>query len=193
MKNVSEVFVDKIIENLIENNSIAVADMEVYKFGVETTILKTLHYTSYFVIALCMDKYLEFAIIFTVFYVFRRNTGGYHAHTRMGCYLFSCTVIILSLFATNLSFNWWGMTTISITNLVLLLILSPVQHINRKLDPEDIDCFRHRLKIISLVFLITYVVTTGLGEIYLIKLYTIGLTMVTLLTILGKLQSIRQN
>lgn len=193
MKNVSEVLVDKIIENLIENNSIDVTDAEVYKFGVETTILKALHYTSYFVIALCMNKLLEFTIIFAVFYIFRRNTGGFHAKTRIGCYLFSCTVIFLSLFAIELSFGWWTMTAVSVLDLIALLILSPAQHSNRKLDAEDIACFRRRLKIISLVFLIIYAVTTGMGGMYFVELYTIGLTMVTLLTILGKIQSIKQS
>jgi len=193
VKNVSEILVDRILEKLIENNSIDVKDVEVYKFGVETTLLKALHYTSYFVIALCMNKFFEFAIIFTIFYIFRRNTGGYHAQTRIGCYLFSCVVIFLSLFATEFSFDWWGMMTVSILDLIILLILSPIQHSNRKLEAEDIAYFRHRLKIISLVFLIVYAMTTGMRGMYLIELYTIGVTMVTVLTILGKLQSIKQS
>lgn len=193
VKNVSEVLVDKIVDNLIKNNSIDAADMDAYKFGVEATMLKALHYTSYLVIALCMDKLLEFAIIFAVFYIFRRNTGGFHAKTRIGCYLFSCAVIFLSLLATKLSFTWWGMTVVSVLNLILLLILSPIQHINRRLDAEDITYFRRRLKIISLAFIIIYAVTSGLGGWYLVKLYTIGFTMVTILTVLGKLESLKQS
>ncbi|MDE6663360.1 MAG: accessory gene regulator B family protein [Lachnospiraceae bacterium] len=188
MKNVSEVLVDKIIDNLIENNSIDVADVDVYKFGVETTLLKALHYTSYFVIALCMNKFLEFAIIFAVFYVFRRNTGGCHARTRIGCYLFSCAVIFLSLFATELNFSWWGAAIISILDIVVLLVLSPVQNSNRNLDTEEIEYFRHRLRILSAIFVVVYIATIGLRIGYFITLYTIGLTMDTLLTILGKLQ-----
>lgn len=193
MKSVSEVLVDKIVDNLIKNNSIDAADVDAYKFGVEVTMLKALHYVSYLVIALCMDKLLEFAIIFAVFYIFRRNTGGFHTQTRIGCYLFSCAAIFLSLFATELYFAWWGMMAISILDLIVLLILSPVQHVNRKLDAEDIACFRRRLKIISLAFLIIYAATSGLGGLYLVKLYTIGATMVTLLTVLGKLESAKQS
>lgn len=190
MKNVSEILVDKIIDNLIGDNSIDIADVDAYRFGVEATMLKALHYTSYFVIALCMDKLLEFVIIFAVFYIFRRNTGGFHAQTRIGCYLFSCAAIYLSLLVTEINFAWWGMAAVSLFDLIVLLILSPVQHINRTLDTEDIVCFRCRLKIISLAFLIMYAMTSGLGEMYLVKLCTIGVTMVTLLTVLGKLQSI---
>lgn len=96
MKTVTEILVEKILGNLIESNSIDVADVEIYKFGIETTLLKALHYTSYFLMALYMNKVFEFTIIFTVFYIFRRNTGGYHARTRIGCYLFSCVAIFLS-------------------------------------------------------------------------------------------------
>lgn len=193
MKNVSEILVDKIIENLIKNNSIDVADVEVYKFGVEATILKLLHYTSYLVIALCMDRFLEFAIIFAVFYIFRRNTGGFHAQTRIGCYLFSCAVIFLSLLATRLSINWWSAATISFLDIIVLLVLSPVQNSNRNLDTEDIEYFRHRLRILSAIICVVYIITIGLRGGYFITLYTIGLTMNTLLTILGKLQSIKQS
>ncbi len=193
MKNVNEILIEKIIENLIENNSIDAADVDVYKFGVETTLLKALHYTSYFVIALCMNKFLEFAIIFSVFYIFRRNTGGFHAKTRLGCYLFSCTVIFLSLFATDLNFNWWIAAIISILDLIILLILSPVQNSNRNLDTEEIKYFRHRLRTLSVIFSVVYIATLGLRGGFLITLYTIGVTLDAFLTIMGKLQLIKQS
>ena len=193
MKNVSEVLVNRILEKLIENDSIDVEDVEVYKFGVETTLLKALHYTSYLVIALCMNKFFEFAIIFAVFYIFRRNTGGFHAKTRIGCYLFSCAVIFLSLLTAGINFSWQGDTMISILDIIILLILSPVKNSNRNLDTEEIEYFRHRLRLWSVFFSVVYIATLGLRAGYLITLYTIGLTMNTFLTILGKLQSIKQS
>ncbi len=193
MKNVSEILVNRILEKLIENDSIDVEDVEVYKFGVETTLLKALHYTSYLVIALCTNKFFEFAIIFTVFYIFRRNTGGFHAKTRIGCYLFSCAVIFLSLLATEINFSWQGAAVISILDIIILLILSPVKNSNRNLDTEEIEYFRHRLRILSVIFSVVYIVTLGLRAEYFIALYTIGLTIDTLLTILGKSQTIKQS
>ncbi len=191
MKTLYEQFVDKITYSLIENKLISAEDEDAYRFGTEVTLLKSVHFVSYLVIAALMEKAFEFLVVFVIFYSFRRNTGGFHCRTRLGCYLFSCTVVFLSLFATELSFDWWGMTVVSILDLIVLLILSPVQHINRKLDIEDIACFRRRLQILSLVFLIIYAITSGLGRMYLVELYTIGVTIVTLLTIMGKLQSIK--
>ena len=94
--------IDKIAYRLVADNSIDFADVEAYKFGLDVTILKVFHYISYIAIALCMKKYLEFVIIFAVLYAFRRNTGGFHAKTKVGCYLFSCAVIFLSLLATGI-------------------------------------------------------------------------------------------
>lgn len=82
---------------------------------------------------------------------------------------------------------------ISIIDIIVLLKLSPIQNSNRNLDLEDIVCFRHRLRILSVIFSVVYIATLGLRAKYFIALYTIGLTMDTLLTILGKLQSIKQS
>ncbi len=185
--------IDKITYGLVADSTINSADVEAYKFGLEMTILKAFHYVSYIAIALCMNKFLEFVALFVVFYIFRRNTGGYHAQTRIGCYLFSCVVIFLSLFATEISFSWQGAAIISIIDIFILLTLSPVRNINRNLDTEDIEYFRHRLRILSVIFFVVYIVTIGLKAGYFITLYTIGLSMDTLLTILGKLQSLKQS
>jgi accessory gene regulator B len=185
--------IDKITYDLVMDNLIASSDVDAYKFGLEVTILKAFHYVSYIVLALCMKKFFEFVIIFAVLYVFRRNTGGYHAQTRIGCYLFSCAVIFLSLLATEINFSWQGATVISILDIIILLILSPVKNSNRNLDAEEIEYFRHRLRLWSVFFSMVYIATLGLRAGYLITLYTIGVTMDTLLTILGKLQSIKQS
>ncbi len=185
--------IDRITYGLVKDNSIDAADVEAYKFGLEVTILKALHYVSYVAIALCMKKFLEAVIVFAVLYAFRRNTGGFHAKTRIGCYLFSCAVIFLSLFATDLNLNRWAMMIISILDVIVLLGLSPVQNSNRNMDAEDMEYFRHRLRVLLLIYFIIYLATIALGAGYFIALYTIGLTMDTLLAIMGKLQSLKQS
>lgn len=185
-------FIDRIADQLVADRTIEVQDVAAYKFGIEITILKVIHYASYIAIALFIRKLLELLIIFAIFYAFRRNTGGFHTKTKLGCYVFSCVVIFLSLLATNLSFNWWVLTAVSTLDLVLLLTLSPVQNSNRRLDTEDIEYFRRRLLSVSALYAAVYITTTGLGAEYCITLYTIGLTLNTLLTIMGKMQSIKK-
>lgn len=106
---------------------------------------------------------------------------------------FPAPFIFLSLLATEINFSWQGAAVISILDIIILLILSPVKNSNRNLDTEEIEYFRHRLRMLSVIFSVVYIVTLGLKAGYLITLYTIGLTMDTLLTILGKLQFIKQS
>lgn len=180
--------VDRIAYKLVKDNAIDAADLEAYKFGLEVTLLKAVHYVSYIVIALCMKKILEAVIVFAVIYSLRRNTGGFHAQTRIGCYLFSCAVIFVSLFATDLNLNAAALAITSIIDAVILVVLSPVKNANRKLDSEDIEYFKHRLRRLMLIYFIIYATTAALGAGYFIKLYTIGFTVDTLLTIMGRMQ-----
>lgn len=193
MKILYEHIVDKIMYSIIESKLISAEDADAYRFGTEVTLLKSIHFVSYLIMAVYMRKTFEFFVIFAVFILFRRNTGGFHAQTRIGCFFFSCTMVFLSLFATELNISWWVAATISIIDIIVLLKLSPIQNSNRNLDSEDIVCFRHRLRILSVIFSVVYIATLGLRGKYFIALYTIGLTMDTLLTILGKLQSIKQS
>ena len=193
MKTLYDQIIDKIMCNIIESKLISAEDADAYRFGTEVTLLKSMHFVSYLVMAVYMKKIFEFFVIFAVFIMFWRNTGGFHAQTRIGCFLFSCTMVFLSLFATELYISWWGAATLSILDIIVLLKLSPIQNCNRSLDLEDIVCFRHRLRILSAIFSVIYIATLELGSGYLVTLYTIGLTMDTLLTILGKLQSIKQS
>ena len=61
------------------------------------------------------------------------------------------------------------------------------------MDTDDIEYFRHRLRILSVIFLVVYIATIRLKAEHFITLYTIGLTMDTFLTILGKLQFIKKS
>lgn len=48
-------------------------------------------------IAFLMNRATECVIILAIFCLFRQNAGGYHAKTRVGCYVFSCAMIIVAL------------------------------------------------------------------------------------------------
>ena len=193
MKTLYEHIVDKIMYSIIESKLISAEDADAYRFGTEVTLLKSIHFVSYMIMAVYMSKSFKYFVFFVVVILFRRNTGGFHAQTRIGCFFFSCTMVFLSLFATELNISWWVAATISIIDIIVLLKLSPIQNSNRNLDSEDIVCFRHRLRILSVIFSVVYIATLGLRAKYFIALYTIGLTMDTLLTIFGKLQSIKQS
>ncbi|MCM1256319.1 MAG: accessory gene regulator B family protein [Roseburia sp.] len=191
MKFTYDYLVEKAVDSLVKENAASREEAEVYRFGVEVTLLKVLHLISYFAIALCMRQVLEFIIIFSIFCAFRRNTGGYHAKTRMGCYLFSCIVIAVMLTVSRGEMSLMHMAGLSICDLTVLVFISPVKNENRPLDEEEISYFRRRLFVLGVLFVLVFVITAWLEYLQLVWLYTIGLTLVTLLAVLGKIYNER--
>ena len=97
MKITYDYLVEKAVNCLVKENTASPEDVDIYRFGVEVTFLKIMHLFSDFLIAVCMKKVPEFLMIFGIFCAFRRNTGGYHAKTRVGCYVFSCLAVAAAL------------------------------------------------------------------------------------------------
>ncbi len=191
MKITYDYLVEKAVNCLVKENTASPEDVEIYRFGVEVTFLKTMHLFSDFLIAVCMKKVPEFLIIFGIFCAFRRNTGGYHAKTRVGCYVFSCLAVAAALEATEAEVRLLYICMISLCEAVILILISPVENENRPLDEEEISCFKKRLYILTAIYFTALIITIKMGYFQLLWLFTIGLSLTTILTLLGKFQEER--
>lgn len=138
-----------------------------------------------------MRRVPEFIVIFSIFCAFRRNVGGFHAKTRTGCYLFSCSVIVMALAAAGNEIDPIFLYGLTFCELMLLLFVFPVKNENRPLDEEEIVCFRKRLFILILLYMAAFVLTAWARWFRLIQLYAIGLTLAASLALLGKIQERR--
>ncbi len=185
--NIVDNIVTKSLDRLVKVHAINSADTEVYKFGIEVTLLKIIHYTSYFLISLWMKRVFEGVIIISVYYGFRCNVGGYHAKTRIGCYIFSCLAVFISLLAVDYNISPLAMIIIALINLVVLISLPAVSNENRKVEPEEEELFRRRLYRVTFLFIAAFIVTSILQGWSLVWLYTIGLILASLLLVLGRI------
>lgn len=78
----------------------------------------------------------------------RKSAGGYHAKTRLTCYLCSCLTVFGVIMCTKilLKYNyvimiWLGMTLIAE---FIIYMLAPLGNSNRRLDEEEIRYFKRR-------------------------------------------------
>ncbi len=65
-------------------------DIEIYQFGLECMLLKLIHIVSYLLIGICMGEVFSLIVSGSILIPLRRKAGGYHAKTRLGCYIFYC-------------------------------------------------------------------------------------------------------
>lgn len=117
-------------------------DIEIYQFGLECILLKFVHVVSYLFIGVCMGELPSLLISGSILILLRRKTGGYHAKTRMGCYIFSCCVVSFLCLFNKIKMAF----TVGIIGMVvadiLILLFAPVENENRKLESDEKNHFR---------------------------------------------------
>lgn len=188
VKNTYDSMAGRFVEYLTEADYICAEEADAYRFGIEITFLKLVHIASYLLIALFMKRVLEFTVIFGIFYVFRKNTGGFHARTRMRCYLFSCAAVAVALLLAGAELSGKIIMGLTASCLIVLLCISPVRHENRPLEEEETCFFRRRLCVLSALYSIGLIIMELADYGRLAGPSMSGLLLVTALAVLGKLQ-----
>lgn len=182
------ILIEKILNKLIADDVIERKDTPAYRFGIEVMMLKILHYTTYFVIAVSLGKITEFIVIFTIFVIWRRNTGGYHEKTRLGCYFLSCAVVTGSLLATEILYFKSISVGIIIIEMVVLLLIAPVRNKNRPMDEEEAASFKYRLKWVAVFITVCCSILLVLEKWYILRLCMIGISVALILAVMGMIQ-----
>ncbi|MBD5543342.1 MAG: accessory gene regulator B family protein [Lachnospiraceae bacterium] len=117
-------------------------DIEIYQFGLECILLKLIHIASYLLIGICMGEVFSLLVSGSILIPLRRKAGGYHAKTRMGCYIFSCFVVcLLCLFNKVTIAPIVGIIGLVVAD-TLILMFAPVENENRMLEPDEKILFR---------------------------------------------------
>ncbi|PXV89424.1 accessory gene regulator B [Lachnotalea glycerini] len=179
-----------IIDKLILYKVIPQEEADVYQFGLDCLSLKLLHCISYLLIAVCLKLLPELIIIACVLIPLRRNAGGYHARTRLGCYLFSCCFVffILVVSAINMNQNvWWSAFVLSN---VIIFSLCPLDNENKKLDLNERKHFRKKALYILLSADFGSIILTMLHLYHVRNLVICGISAAALLLVLHKISDL---
>lgn len=175
-----------ILDKLIFYNVISDDEADIYRFGLECLVLKLLHCISYLCIAAGLKMVPELIVIACVLIPLRRNTGGYHAKSKIGCYFFSCCYVAFTLLAYEVLANqiiWWGMLAVSN---VIIFLMSPVDNENKRLDEKERDYYRRKSQFILILANVSCVLFTVINF-YIGSLLRCGICADALLLILYKL------
>ena len=183
---------DRLLKQMIKWDIIRSEDEEIYRYGLEGLILKLMHYTSYLIIAVLFREMLAFLFFFFAFLLLRKNAGGYHAKTRVHCYIFSCATVLCVLTIMK-TIPEWGSTTILTAGLILLsdliiCITAPMENENRPLDEEEKNCFRKRCLGVLAVENIFFWLLNTLGKDTFALAIALAVICEAILLLLGKIR-----
>jgi accessory gene regulator B len=176
----------------VKNKTIDTEEKEMYAYGLRQFILIFLNFITVLLLGFIF-KMLWQAVLFTVLYIpLRSNSGGFHANSRLGCYIFSVVQIIATLSAIK-----YQILSAFICGIVLLFSslcinsFSPIQDKHKELDKIEREVYRKRtLHIMSIELFIGCVAFVfNLEQVYLCVVFS--MLNVSILQLFGMYKNAR--
>ena len=185
---------DKIVLNLYQGGFIKRDDIEIYRFGVEAALIKSIHYLSILFVGIMFNMVVQTIFFVANFCFLREFAGGYHAKTRVHCFAISLFMITLALLIAKMN-SIKSMYEVSIFTFILsfliIFYMSPVENISKPLDYSEIKRYK---KISRIILLIESTISIFIINIYFqyFLIVTIAFVYVSCLLIMGKIEAIRR-
>lgn len=140
---------------LLKKNIIVQEEYEIYQFGMEQLIASTFSLISVLIIGIVLDVILESLIFIMAFKAIRECAGGYHASTRLRCYVLSMLTVITVLSVIKyIPLDTVVLIIMSVLASIIIILLSPVDTENKRIDAIERIYYRRKSMIILWVELI---------------------------------------
>lgn len=178
--------IDWFLADMISEQCIEEEEREIYQFGIECLFLKIIHYVSYLIIAFVLHSVMNLMISACILIPLRSMSGGYHAKSRVGCYIFSCFVVIAVCILNKQCFYEWIYFVEEIVASVIVLLWAPVENENRILDDFEKCKFRKRSKYLVLMSDVVIIFFMIVGNVRLSGCLLHGMMVAAVLLLLGK-------
>ena len=153
-----DIFLDKIMDFIIHNRKIDDEEAEIVRYGLEMAVLKITFFVAALVVSLLMNSFWQFIIFISLFSLLRSYAGGYHAQTRIQCFVQSMLLIVSAIIIINISQkNTYIIVPLSVVALAASIIIwriAPVDSKNKRLDFDEKAIMRRKTRITLMVEII---------------------------------------
>ena len=143
---------EKAIMYAILNTYIKQEQYDEYVYALEIILNILITDITMIIIGLAMGMIWECILFWLVYKILRKYCGGYHFSTSLKCYLSSCImcpVVLAVVRYVPYSMTVWGLLTL--TALIILSILSPVEAANKPLDEKEQRIFGITARILIII------------------------------------------
>lgn len=178
---------ESLTDVLVKKEVISKDEYEIYQFGIDCFIMKSIHIISYFILALIFHKLPELAVFLIAFIPLREYAGGYHAKTSLKCYFVSCIAVISYLILISYINQdiFIYSYIIAIVASILILLIAPVETSNKPLDEKEKTVFKKRACLLTVVEL-SLVILLWVTKFYQMSfIISIGLFYVLCIAFIG--------
>lgn len=153
---------NKTMEFLYKNEKMDEEQASIIKYGLEILILKIIFFSAMLIVGLLLRSFWECLFFMALFIPLRTNAGGYHAKTRMQCFVQSIlmtSVIIIMVKISNLyTYAVISLLAFAVIAIPFIWILAPIDTKNKRLDEDERRIFKKRTRIILIAEALTAIV-----------------------------------
>ena len=133
---------DTVVDWMIRCNAINEADRELYKYALHSFFLLFSPLLLACGIGFCFGSIKQGIIIIIPFTVLRKFSGGYHAKNLYTCILGSSFLLFLcTMLSIHVQYDW-KLAIATVIASVSLIIFSPVDSENRRLDTDEKQIYK---------------------------------------------------
>lgn len=175
---------DPIMKKLLDRGFVEDENAEIVRYGLELILMKTIISTVMIAVAIFTESVPEVVVFILAYALLRGCCGGYHAGSRIVCFILSMFLLSAVISAVKLIegraafFTSIGFLCMGV---VLILSLAPVDTPNKPFDITERQVFRKRSIIISIAALMIWTVLS------LFRLYNLTLIVSAAVFITGLL------
>lgn len=139
--------IDTIMEKLLSGGYVREDEADIVRFGLELNIMKAIISAAMLVAAVIFGGAASALVFMAVYPPLRSCCGGYHAKTRIACFILSMAVMSLVIAASRFMparASLPAALAMSLTGLLLIILLAPVESKNKPFDSVERRVFRRR-------------------------------------------------
>lgn len=180
----------RFVEYLITSGAGNEENREAYVYGIEIMVEKIITYTALISIATYLNILIPSSLFVMFFVLLRGYTGGYHANTYIGCLVgtitmyLTCTLIVAPVMIYGEMPLIFGLAI----TVVLILLLSPINHPNLDMDSSELIICKKRARIVLFLETVFILVGSiyGIDKEYIVFPF-LGMVMCAFLVVIAKI------
>ncbi|MDD3138494.1 MAG: accessory gene regulator B family protein [Lachnospiraceae bacterium] len=138
-------FAQKLCKKMVMKGIVKEEDAELYIYGIVNGLIMSGNIMTAFLIGI-LTRRLEIVLVFLFFYASLRTfSGGYHMESKLLCYVFSSLILLIPVYTKDWVLSHIPMAAlviIGVLAVVIIMVLSPVESIHKRLEPEERKFFR---------------------------------------------------
>lgn len=176
----------KLAEELISRNIIKNDEKSIYIYGLRNLMVLFVNVITVIFIGAFSGKLIETFILMSTFIPLRSYSGGLHLKRKTDCY-FASNLIVTLIVCFGSVMNSLYLWILSAATVIFLCFSAPIDCSNRHYDECERTHFNHKVKRILLIEIVMGAVWSGLGYKIISNYIFLGVILVGVLGLLGKL------